>query len=399
MPKGTRRGKRKQQEEVVLTPEQLFAQYVALKKATRCILELEDEYKIYVRLTKDFRELGERAEQAPFEGSDQCEVLSEECRCMAEELKAKLPEHKENISRTVTTTMKEQEKKSGVRKGKGKWIALVLLVLAVAAGICYKSTPTRYIIAGIEKSLSMKKYAMESYHSLGDYKDSREKTKEAMYEYAVSLQEKERWDEARDFFHRLAKQGYQDSETRAFALEKQIMAETEPGETMRFGNSNWILLEKKDGKALLARYKTIRGKQREDDPVPGELYEDERKNVTWDQSSLRTYLNNGFMQDEFSLTEQNAIQDTALEHADNKWYGTGGGADTVDKIFILSADEIGRYADILKDKVKSLRLRNPGLTRDSTAYVSPLKEVVYYGFPVDQKGVYNRPVLWVSYEN
>ena len=69
-----------------------------------------------------------------------------------------------------------------------------------------------------------------------------------------------------------------------------------------------------------------------------------------------------------------------------------------DLVYIFSAEEIGKYAGIMKNKAKSLRLRNPGISQDSTAYYSHLKEVVYYGFPVDQKGVYNRPVLWARYE-
>lgn len=394
-----KRKKKKKKEEVILTPEENFARLLALKKATRCILGIEDEYKIYVRLAKEFKEMGEKAKENPFEGSDRCEALSKECLDKAGELKLKLPEHREEISRTVTTTMKEQEEKSGRKKGKKKWIALVVIVIIAAGAICYKLTPTRYLIAGIEQELSLKKYAMESYHRLGDYKDSREKASQTMYEYACSLQEDGDWKEAWKFFSRLAETGYQDSAARALKVEKQIITSAALGDTIHFGNSDWIVLDKKDGSVLLARYKTIQGEQAEDAPIPGEVYEESGQKTTWDNSSLRSYLNGSFIQEEFSAEERSAIRDTNLVHADNKVFGTSGGTDTVDKVFILSAEEIERYSDLLKDKAKNLRLRNPGADQDSTAYYSHLKEVIYYGFPLGQKGVYNRPVIWVDYED
>lgn len=398
MPKEKRK-KKKQQEEIVLTPEEVFAQLVSLKNATRCILGIEDEYKIYVRLTKDFAELGAKAETEPFEGSDQCAALSEECSRKAEELKLKLPEKKEEESRTVTTTMREKEQKLGRKKGKEKWVVLALFVFVVALAVCYKAAPTRYLIAGLENSLSLKKYAMESYYSLGDYKDSPDKAKEVRYEYATSLQEDECWEEAWVLFHRLAKNDFRDSVSRVLSVEKKMLADTKPGEKVHFGNSEWVLLDKQDGNALLARFNTIQGKKTQDSPIAGEVYEPTGDKVTWENSSLRAYLNNDFMKEEFSVEEQKVIQDTNLSCDDNKIYGTKGGKDTVDKVYIFSVDEIEKYADILKNKAKSLRLRTPGKDQDSTAYYSHLQEVVYYGFPVDQKGVYNRPVLWVRYED
>lgn len=389
--------KKKKQEEVILTPEEKFAQLTALKKATRCILGIEDEYKIYVRLAKDFAELAREAEEKPFEGVEQCVPLSEECHRKAEELKKKLPEQKETVSRTVTTTMKEKEEKTG-KKGKGVWILLAVVIVIVAAGISYKAAPTRYLIAGLERSLSLKRYAMESYYYLGDYKDSEEKAKETRYEYAVSLEEGRQWEEARKLFYRLSKVGFQDSAARVLAVEKEMIAEAEPGKTIPFGGSSrWMILDKQDGRAFLARCTVIQGKHPGDSPIPGELYEDTGKKVTWAQSTLRTFLNDRFIREEFSAEEQTIIRDTRLTCADNKLYGTKGGEGTVDKVYIMSAGEIEKYADILGNKAKSLRLRDPGYEQNATAYFSDLKEVVYYGFPVNQKGVYNRPVMWAEY--
>ena len=164
---------------VVLTPVEKFEQLTTLKNATKCILNIEDEYDIYVKLQKEFAELGEKAKKDPFEGCEQCAALSEECKNKAEELKLKLPKEQKVDSQTVMTTAKEREEKEGQKKkGKGKWIALIIVVLIVAAAVCYKATPTRYYIAGWEQALGMDNYALKSYARLGDYKDSVQKKME-----------------------------------------------------------------------------------------------------------------------------------------------------------------------------------------------------------------------------
>lgn len=62
--------------------------------------------------------------------------------------------------------------------------------------------------------------------------------------------------------------------------------------------------------------------------------------VTWGNCSLRTYLNETFIKDAFSDEEQAAIQTTKVITEPNPEYGTNGGNDTEDKIYVPSIQEM-----------------------------------------------------------
>lgn len=68
----------------------------------------------------------------------------------------------------------------------------------------------------------------------------------------------------------------------------------------------------------------------------------EEVEMTWEDSTLRTWLNTDFMNAAFSSSEQAAILDTVVTDEGNLYYGIGGGNDTTDKVFCLT------YADTLK---------------------------------------------------
>lgn len=67
--------------------------------------------------------------------------------------------------------------------------------------------------------------------------------------------------------------------------------------------------------------------------------------ITWEDSTIRRWLNGTFYNRAFSSDEQSFIKTTDVVNNDNKNYGTNGGNDTQDKIFLLSEDEVyGTYA-------------------------------------------------------
>ena len=65
-------------------------------------------------------------------------------------------------------------------------------------------------------------------------------------------------------------------------------------------------------------------------------YNDKRKEVTCENSSLRKWLNGDFYKDAFSKTEQNVIKSVTIKNKANPENGTSGGNDTKDKIFLPS---------------------------------------------------------------
>ena len=57
---------------------------------------------------------------------------------------------------------------------------------------------------------------------------------------------------------------------------------------------------------------------------------------------MRRYLNGEFY-NRFTAEERGRILETRVINSDNHWYGTTGGADTTDRVFLLSIDEVVRY--------------------------------------------------------
>lgn len=99
----------------------------------------------------------------------------------------------------------------------------------------------------------------------------------------------------------------------------------------------WYVIAREDGKALLfSRY-----------ILEGAMYKeyDNSEDITWENSDLRRWLNEDFCSQAFVDEERSMIQETKLINKDNPVWGTFGGNDTIDKVFILGIDEIAKYFD------------------------------------------------------
>ena len=65
--------------------------------------------------------------------------------------------------------------------------------------------------------------------------------------------------------------------------------------------------------------------------------------LTWENSDLRRWLNTTFLDEAFSPEEQERINVTHVFNGDNPYYGTPGGNDTDDQVFLLSVSEAEYY--------------------------------------------------------
>lgn len=75
-------------------------------------------------------------------------------------------------------------------------------------------------------------------------------------------------------------------------------------------------------------------------------------NLTYAGSSIRQWLNNEFTANAFTSEENDAIIPVELDNSDQYEYGTPVGANTVDKVFLLSVREYDDY-------VKTATTRQP----------------------------------------
>lgn len=73
-------------------------------------------------------------------------------------------------------------------------------------------------------------------------------------------------------------------------------------------------------------------------------YNTEYTDVTWETCTLRNWLNSNFYQNAFSAAEQSAIRTTTVVNEDNPEYGTEGGKNTLDKVYLLSIAEASNAA-------------------------------------------------------
>jgi hypothetical protein len=100
------------------------------------------------------------------------------------------------------------------------------------------------------------------------------------------------------------------------------------GLAISFGGYNWRILDIQNGRALIIT----------EDIIERRAYHDAYENITWAGCALRKYLNGEFYE-KFSVGEKSKIIQALNKNPKNPWYGSEGGADTEDKIFILSIEE------------------------------------------------------------
>jgi len=114
---------------------------------------------------------------------------------------------------------------------------------------------------------------------------------------------------------------------------------------IEFGGYDWIVLDIADGNILVVSEKILESRP----------YHRVYGVTTWAQSDIRRYLNGEFF-NRFSETERAMIAETEVINNDNPWYDLDnpfyeehpeykplGGDDTVDRIFLLSLDEVVKY--------------------------------------------------------
>lgn len=322
------------------------------------------------------------------------------------------------VKDTVAATKQKSDNGAGIAlAGVGVALAMFLITLTV----CFIIIPTQKYNAA-KAILELEKYpeAIVAFEALGDFKDSElqiEIAKNAIlqkkYDAATELFSNEKYDEAivafteiRDFkdstdkiqeIENTVKQNkynvaeeyfnngkyseainiysslgnFKDSKLRV----EQIYNRLSDGDIIHFGTYNdkpiaWKILKTESDKMLLLAEK----------PITQKPFTDDIKKVTWETSSLRTWLNEEFI-NSFSTEQQNQILATDTGSTD-------------DKIFLLSVNEI-----IKLDETVRFKTEEEWWTRTSAEngikYMTAKGWLISKGDQVVRdKGV--RPAIWIS---
>lgn len=133
-----------------------------------------------------------------------------------------------------------------------------------------------------------------------------------------------------------------DNKTKSVDIEEAtvgdiiVLGSTEQDNNAENGNEDieWLVLAKEDNRLLVVSKKVLASMAMQSDrPVP------------WESCPVRTWLNDTFLKESFSEEEQEMIQEVTVTTEDNETFGTDGGNDTTDKLFLLSYEEATKYFD------------------------------------------------------
>ncbi len=138
-------------------------------------------------------------------------------------------------------------------------------------------------------------------------------------------------------------------------------------------------------------------------------YHSSNTSITWEGCTLRSWLNGDFLNN-FTSDEQSKIATVTNTNPNNPAYGSSGGNDTADKMFLLSiaeadsyfTDDEDRRCTLLSDNDnndKSWWLRLPGYSSHDAfaACVYDRGSVSVDGYNVDDSAVGVRPAFWLKY--
>ena len=238
------------------------------------------------------------------------------------------------------------------------------------------------------------------------------------YNNAVKAVEEQRYEDAYLTFKSLYK--FKDSQVKATDLLKAHPNIAQVGDVIYFGTyeqdnnfSNgkeeieWRVLEKDENGRMLVVSKYA---------LDCRNYHSSVKQITWEDSDIRSWLNNDFYSNAFSSSEKSAVKTVTNENTGNSDFNVNGGNKTSDKIFILSIDEAKRYlpnnidrmcqatkyAESKGTELDSLThncrwwLRSPGSTLYSAASVKIDGFILNMGTPVSVDKAFVRPAMWIE---
>ena len=166
----------------------------------------------------------------------------------------------------------------------------------------------------------------------------------------------------------------------------------------------WRVLDIQDGRALLISEYAL-------DCKP---YNTSFDNITWETCTLRTWLNNDFLNAAFSAEEKARIPTVTVSADLNPEYGTDPGNATEDKVFLLSIREADQYFTSNSDRQFELTayavaqdayknsndagdwlLRSPGRGQALSSCIFVFWDDFYYGNILSGDPGAVRPALWL----
>lgn len=174
---------------------------------------------------------------------------------------------------------------------------------------------------------------------------------------------------------------------------------------------DWLVLSKENNRLLVISQYLLADKH----------YNEEKGHITWENCTLRSWLNKDFLNEAFNSAERAMIPTVTVAAEKNPEYDTNPGNDTQDKVFLLSITEADKYFtsdSALQCKMTPYAeaqsnwnddyewcewwLRSPGYFPHYVAYVysngSVSNSSSTFGVYATSYGYGVRPALWIELE-
>ena len=265
--------------------------------------------------------------------------------------------------------------------------------------------------------------ATEVFTAISGYNDAATQALESQYQKAQTLYQKGEYNNAYNLYTSIS--GYKDTDSllatddnliAAAAAAAAWRAQFEVGNTVAYGRYEqddntangaeaieWVVLAN-DGETatLISRY-----------GLDAKPYNTEYTSVTWENCTLRKWLNGDFLNAAFSDEERAKLKTVTVTADANPTWSTDPGNDTQDTVFLLSIDEVNRYFDTDEARVCMPTktavangaytdsssgtcwwwLRSPGYHSNFAASVDLGGSVFDFGYPVNRDEAAVRPVV------
>ena len=276
--------------------------------------------------------------------------------------------------------------------------------------------------------------AVEAFQKAGSYSDAAEQIKETQYLKAKDLASQGDYARAVAIF--IGIKGYKDVDS-LLTNDPNLAAAAArytAGNYVTFGHYpqssegndtteiEWLVLARDGNKALLiSRY-----------GLDAKPYNTAWTSITWEECTLRTWLNGTFLNKAFTAEEQKGILLTNVDNGSGQGYSewsTYGGNNTQDRVFLLSYAEANKYLSVTYDDENNMKsrvaptayalkqgaytsgsnitedgtaagwwwLRSPGFDQHNAASVYTGGSLGYYNVSNDNGCV--RPALWINLES
>ena len=333
----------------------------ASKQAQKCLEEAETERsRLYNAAMKAMQEAGEESDKWQYVCSSLSNPQLKNYRDVDVLLQKAKTRHEEWLA-AETEKARLQALAAASRKKRLK----IFTGLAAATVVAIILVVTKVIIpkGHYDDAMNFRangqwEEAIAAFATAGDYSDAETQIIETHYQHAQSLMKSGDYQEAYSLLRTI--KGYKDVD-KVLASDENIAVARNTvfsiGNYVNFGAYphdmpiEWLVLDRDgDNALLLSRY-----------GLDTKLYNTKWvANITWDEYTLRTWLNDDFINCAFTSTEQAAILLTNVDNSYSQCYSawrTNGGNNTQDKVFLLSYAEANHYLGVTYDNNNNIKAR------------------------------------------